>query len=70
MTDIGPLGLARVNILKIAIEVFETAELAESWLCEPNITLSNRTPLEVIEAGQELDAVETVLRRIQHGVYS
>jgi len=68
--EIGPLGLARINVLKIAIEVFENVELVEKWLYEPNAALGNKTPIELLEAGQELEAIETVLRRIQHGVYS
>jgi putative toxin-antitoxin system antitoxin component (TIGR02293 family) len=50
--------------------VFEHAELARTWLREPNPALGNRVPAELLATETDARAVETVLRRIEHGDYS
>jgi putative toxin-antitoxin system antitoxin component (TIGR02293 family) len=50
-----------------ATEVFEHAELARTWLREPNPALGNRVPAELLATEKGARAVETVLRRIEHG---
>ena len=53
-----------------AREVFEEAEVAQTWLSEANPALGNRVPAELLLTDEGTRAVETVLRRIDYGDYS
>jgi putative toxin-antitoxin system antitoxin component (TIGR02293 family) len=63
--------LARVvRILYAAREMLGTAAKAERWLREPNRALGGSTPLAVAETEPGARAVEAVLGRIAHGIFS
>jgi putative toxin-antitoxin system antitoxin component (TIGR02293 family) len=53
-----------------AAEVFESTEVAETWLRDPNPALGGRLPVELLLTDEGTRAVETVLRRIDYGDYS
>lgn len=58
------------NVFNCAVSVFGGAASARTWMREPLIALSGRTPLEY--CGTEIGAreVEDILGRIQHGDFS
>jgi putative toxin-antitoxin system antitoxin component (TIGR02293 family) len=58
------------NVFNGAVTVFGGAASARTWMREPLIALSGRTPLEY--CGTEIGAreVEDILGRIQHGDFS
>jgi putative toxin-antitoxin system antitoxin component (TIGR02293 family) len=63
--------LARVaRIISYAIEVFDDEDKAADWLRRPNRALQHNVPMELLitESGARL--VETVLARIEHGIFS
>ncbi len=59
-----------LRIKGYAGEVFEDAEVAETWLSEANPALGNRVPADLLLTDEGTRAVETVLRRIDYGDYS
>ena len=64
-------GVARLlRIEAYAREVFEEAETATVWLSEPNPALGGRSPAELLLTDEGTRAVETILRRVDHGDYS
>jgi putative toxin-antitoxin system antitoxin component (TIGR02293 family) len=58
------------RIFAKAKEVFEDADEAARWLNEPLEPLDGRTPLQVSRTEPGARAVEQVLGRIEHGVFS
>lgn len=63
--------LARViRILYAARDTLGTPEKADAWLREANRALGGSTPLQVAETEPGARAVEAVLGRIAHGVFS
>lgn len=58
------------GLLERAAQVFETVSDAAAWLKTPNLSLDNATPL--LYADTEIGAreVESLLGRIDYGVYS
>jgi len=63
--------LARVaGIVLRTLELFETPEVANRWLRRPNRALGGERPLELLTSDPGARAVEQVLGRIEHGVYS
>ena len=59
-----------LRIKSYACKVFDDAEVAETWLSEPNPALGSRVPTELLFTDEGTRAVETVLRRIDYGDYS
>lgn len=53
-----------------AIEVFGNTDKAAGWLNEPNRLLNNRMPIDVLDTDPGAHAVETILGRIEYGVFS
>ena len=53
-----------------AVDVFGEAKIAREWLKEPLIALSGRTPLEYLAMEVGAREVESLLGRIEHGVFS
>jgi len=51
-------------------KVLGDREEAKAWLHHPNITLGNKTPIEMMEDPISEERVYAVLGRIEHGVYS
>jgi putative toxin-antitoxin system antitoxin component (TIGR02293 family) len=58
------------KILAIAEEALETADNAMSWLRRAQPALAGRVPLELLVTQAGADQVETLLRRIDYGVYT
>jgi putative toxin-antitoxin system antitoxin component (TIGR02293 family) len=57
-------------ILDFAEEVFGAHEKAKKWLRTPNRALKGFCPIELLESDYGARIVETLLGRIQHGIYS
>ena len=51
-------------------KVLGDREAAKAWLHHPNITLGNKTPIEMMDDPISEERVYAVLGRIEHGVYS
>jgi putative toxin-antitoxin system antitoxin component (TIGR02293 family) len=51
-------------------KVLGDSEEAKAWLHHPNITLGNKTPIEMMDDPISEERVYAVLGRIEHGVYS
>ena len=63
--------LARVvRILYAARDMLGGPDKAERWLREPNRALGGSTPLAVAETEPGARAVEAVLGRVAHGIFS
>ena len=58
------------NLFKFAVEVMGNAEQAQLWMHEPNRVLGGQKPVDVLAEKDGCVRVETILGRIQHGVYS
>ena len=54
---------------RFAVDVFGSAERAESWMNEPNPALGGLTPLNAVAAKRQGEVIQ-VLGRIQSGVLS
>lgn len=62
--------LARVaGIVAIAQRVFGNPTVARDWLLAPNHALGDRVPLRLLRTGNGAQLVESVLGRIEYGVY-
>lgn len=53
-----------------AVRVFGVEDKAHHWLRRANPTLGGKRPLDLLISDAGARAVETVLGRIEHGVYS
>jgi putative toxin-antitoxin system antitoxin component (TIGR02293 family) len=63
--------LARiVRILVRSEQALGSTEHAASWLRKPNRALAGECPIELLSSDAGARAVETVLGRVEHGVYS
>lgn len=63
--------LARLaRIIVRAEEALGVAENARHWLATPNRALGGRTPLSLLGSDAGALAVERILGRIEHGIYS
>ena len=58
------------KILAVAEEVLPDANAAMSWLRRPQPGLAGQTPLDLLVTQAGADEVETLLRRIDYGVYT
>jgi len=58
------------KIVAVAEEALESAENAMSWLRRPQPALGGAVPLERLVTQAGADEVETLLHRIDHGVYT
>ncbi|HUF57644.1 MAG TPA: MbcA/ParS/Xre antitoxin family protein, partial [Thermohalobaculum sp.] len=64
-------AIARIiRVRDHAQDTFGRRELAEIWLTEPNPELGGRSPIEMARTDLGAREVETVLGRIEHGVFS
>jgi hypothetical protein len=59
-----------VRVVRLAVEVLGSREKAIGWLHEPNRALGNDTPLSRLDSAKGARQVETLLGRLDHGVYS
>jgi putative toxin-antitoxin system antitoxin component (TIGR02293 family) len=60
--------MARVTA--VADDVLETSEIAATWLQTPNGALGGIAPLDLLGTDLGAEQVETILIRIDYGVYS
>ena len=60
--------LARV--VAMATETLGTSAKASSWLQNPNRALEGQVPLDLLDTETGVRAVETILGRIDYGLYS
>jgi putative toxin-antitoxin system antitoxin component (TIGR02293 family) len=60
--------LARIH--EYAEEVFGTAEKANKWLRTSNRSMKNHRPLDLLRTDYGGRIVETILGRIDHGIFS
>lgn len=61
------------DFAKLRIKVIETLgneSLAAKWMDDPAIALNSRRPLELMIDSEQAPLVDTLLDRIQHGVYT
>lgn len=58
------------RLFTIAVEVLEDAEAAARWLRSPQRALGGAVPLELAATDVGARAVEALLGRMEHGVYS
>jgi putative toxin-antitoxin system antitoxin component (TIGR02293 family) len=58
------------KVISVAEEVLQGADNAKSWLRRAQPGLAGQVPLELLVTQAGADRVETLLRRIQHGVYT
>jgi putative toxin-antitoxin system antitoxin component (TIGR02293 family) len=66
----GDRLLRVARLYAIAVEVLEDPESARHWLKTPQRALGGAVPLEHAETDVGLRAVETLLGRMEHGVYT
>lgn len=58
------------KVVEHAMEVFEDEDKVRDWLAKPNRSLNGMRPLELFAMPTGLAMVNTVLGRIEEGVYS
>jgi len=58
------------RLFAIALEVLEDREVAVSWLNSPQRALGGAVPLELAETDVGARAIESLLGRMEHGVYT
>lgn len=65
-------GIARLlRVRAHAMRLYDDrAELAHEWLHSPNPALSNAVPMELARTDLGAREVETILGRMEHGVFS
>ena len=58
------------EILGRAIDLFGSQEAAEAWLDRPAMALDRRKPIDLLSTPAGVEAVETLLGRLEYGVYT
>ena len=58
------------RLFALALDVFEDQAAAREWLKSPQRALGNAVPLSIATTDIGAREVETLLGRIEHGVYS
>jgi len=58
------------KVIAIAEEVLESTANAMTWLRRPQPALGGKVPLDLLTTEAGADEVETLLRRIDYGVYT
>ena len=58
------------KVVEHAVSVFEDDDKVRDWLCTPNRALNGTRPLDLFHTPTGLMLVNTVLGRIEEGVYS
>jgi putative toxin-antitoxin system antitoxin component (TIGR02293 family) len=53
-----------------ALEIFGTKEKASKWLHTPNKALKDKVPFDLLQTDLGARLVQTILGRIDHGIYS
>lgn len=58
-----------VSLLSLAADVLGSPEAAREWMTQPAVALGDRTPLAYARNEAGAQRVETLLNRIEYGVY-
>jgi len=58
------------EVLALATDVLGSQEAAERWLQEPAIGLNQHRPIDLLQTPSGTESVETLLQRINYGVYT
>ena len=58
------------KVVTVALEVLESDHTAMKWLRRSQPGLGGQTPLDLLITQAGADEVETLLRRIEHNVYT
>ena len=58
------------RVAALAEEILGDKVKAARWLRRPNLTLGGKTPLQTLDTDIGASQVETVLHRVEHGVFS
>ncbi|WP_169719481.1 type II RES/Xre toxin-antitoxin system antitoxin [Olivibacter sitiensis] len=58
------------KVVEHAMEVFEDEEKVRDWLATPNRALNGMCPIELFSMPTGLGLIDTILGRIEEGVYS
>jgi len=67
----GDSGVSRAGrLFDQAAMVFGSRVVAARWFREPAIGLGGRRPLDLLWTQDEIGLVETLLSRVEHGVYT
>lgn len=53
-----------------ALDLFEDLDLARTWFVTPRSAFGDKAPLEFCDTGPGAEAVEQLLGRLEHGVFS
>ncbi|NBC65963.1 MAG: DUF2384 domain-containing protein, partial [Bacteroidetes bacterium] len=56
------------RLTDLAAEVFGSMEKASNWFKQPNYTLGNKKPLDIVQTEPGARLVERTLQQIQHGI--
>lgn len=59
-----------VRVIVQAVQAFDEFEKAREWLRRPNRSLDSRRPIDLLTTDNGSRLVETILGRIEYGVYS
>jgi putative toxin-antitoxin system antitoxin component (TIGR02293 family) len=62
--------MAMDPVLARAVEVLDDADKAVHWLTTPNRALGGVVPMTLLDTPEGREQVETILGRIEYGVYS
>jgi len=58
------------EVLSLATDVLGSQELAERWLDQPALALEGHRPIDLMSTPAGVELVETLLRRLEYGVYT
>jgi putative toxin-antitoxin system antitoxin component (TIGR02293 family) len=58
------------KVVEHAFDVFNDEDKVQRWLNKPNRALNNFKPIDLFETATGLDMVNTILGRIEEGVYT
>jgi putative toxin-antitoxin system antitoxin component (TIGR02293 family) len=58
------------RVFALTKDTLGSGEKAAHWLREPNLALGGEVPLDLLDTDAGRHDVETILRRIEYGIYS
>lgn len=50
--------------------LFGSKEKFDEWISSPNLALENQSPLSLLDNHYGLDMIESIIGRMEHGIYS
>ena len=70
-TEGAVVGIDRVvPIVAHAVAVFGDEQKASHWLATPLALLGNRSPVQILARGGDVEAIDQILTRIEHNIPS